>query len=106
MTFDIDSDGILDNTPLKFGKFRGKTPSHVAEKEYRGEGWLVWAYETVGNFDVCSATLYKDCGGKGTRAKGTASVANPAYARSQSSSPYSGKSIAGDQGEDEDDIPF
>jgi hypothetical protein len=58
----------LDHEPLKFGKFKGKTPRHIAEHEKDGEQYLVWAYETVGGFDVCSHALYRDCGGTGSRA--------------------------------------
>jgi hypothetical protein len=65
---DIDSDGMLDATPLKFGQYKGKLPEDVAEISARARQYLVWAYENVGNFDVCSAALYKDCGGKGKRA--------------------------------------
>lgn len=60
-----NSGKMLDHSPLKFGKFKGKTPAVVAEEDQQ---YLVWAYETVGNFDVCSEALYKDCGGKGKRA--------------------------------------
>lgn len=61
---------MLDHSPLKFGKFKGKTPSAIAELGKVGESYLTWAYETVGNFDVCSEALYKDCGGRGKRAVG------------------------------------
>lgn len=108
MTFDLDKDGLLDSTPLKFGKFKGQTPEQVALKAYRGDAWLVWAYETVGNFDVCSAALYKDCGGKGVRAKSTRAQPNPDYVappdryESRGSSPARPTSF-----EDfDDDIPF
>lgn len=69
---ELDQEAILDRTPLKFGKYRGKTPEWVVENEgYRAKSYITWAYETVGNFDVCSAALYRDCGGKGKRAEGT-----------------------------------
>lgn len=60
---------ILDHTPLVFGKFKGKTPEWVATYGEKGESWLCWAYENVSNFCVCSAALYRECGGKGSRAK-------------------------------------
>lgn len=62
----------LDHTPLKFGKFKGKTPEWVSENELLAAGrksWLIWAYETVGNGDVCSEALYREMGGKHSRAK-------------------------------------
>lgn len=63
----------LDHTPLKFGKFKGKTPEWVADNEIlrdeRSKSWLIWAYETCGNQDVCSSALYRELGGKGERAE-------------------------------------
>jgi hypothetical protein len=59
----------LDFEPLKFGRFKGKTPEQVAELPMRDRQYLVWAFENVGNFDVCSSALYRDLGGKGSRAK-------------------------------------
>lgn len=58
----------LDFLPLKFGKFKGRTPNWVAENDPNPRGnWLVWAFENVGGFDVCSFALYRDVGGKGDR---------------------------------------
>jgi hypothetical protein len=73
----------IDHTPLKFGKHKGKTPSQVAllEEGERSQ-WLVWAYENVGNFDVCSATLYRDLGGRRSRA-----VAQPGRPNSRTDVP-------------------
>lgn len=69
---ELDEEAILDRTALRFGKYKGRTPEWVAENEgYKGKSYLTWAYETVGNFDVCSAALYRDCGGKGKRVEGT-----------------------------------
>lgn len=55
----------LDHTPLKFGKFKGQTPDKIAQTT--DGSYLVWAYENVQGFDVCSHALYKDCGGTGSR---------------------------------------
>lgn len=110
-----NSGEMLDHSPLKFGRYKGKTPAVVAEKEPKGESWLRWAYETVGNFDVCSEALYKDCGGKGKRA---VRDDGPGY---QGAKPYSGQRAAEDQARQQqrvedarksgfdnmdDDIPF
>lgn len=44
----------LDKTPLRFGKYKGKTPIEVLEIE---PSYLVWAYTTIVNFNTCSAEL-------------------------------------------------
>lgn len=83
---ELDVEAMLDRTPLKFGKYKGITPEKLAETggyDNKGNSWLKWAYENVFNFDVCSAALYRDCGGRGTRA------VDP-----------KGKKRAADQGED------
>lgn len=43
-----------DQTPLKFGKYRGLTPEELIDED---PGYLVWAYETVGKH-LCSHSLY------------------------------------------------
>lgn len=54
----------IDHKPLEFGKFKGLTPDQVAATKGKvGENWLVWAYENVEKFYVCSWVLYKECGG-------------------------------------------
>lgn len=63
--FGMDAEGTLDQTPLKFGKYKGKTPDKVSELDPQ---YLIWAYETVAQFPVCSAALYRSVGGKGKRA--------------------------------------
>lgn len=68
-SLDIDREGMLDHTPLKFGKYKGHTPEGISDLGKTGCQYLIWAYENVGNFDVCSAALYKDIGGKGKRAE-------------------------------------
>jgi uncharacterized protein (DUF3820 family) len=35
---------MIDNTPLTFGKYRGKTPEQVAEVD---ESYIVWMYDNV-----------------------------------------------------------
>lgn len=62
----------LDTKPLQFGKFKGKTPEEVSELPQKERQYLVWAWENVGNSDVCSHSMYRECGGtmgKGGRAK-------------------------------------
>ena len=52
------ADEKLDHTPLTFGKYKGKTPSDVAEKD---PSYITWMYENVKNKNTCSARLYKAC---------------------------------------------
>jgi hypothetical protein len=104
---DIDKDGILDNTPLKFGKYKGKTPTQLLDSEGKTElSWLRWAYETVTNFPVCSEALYKAAGGRLSRAKGAttqAPAADPMADRYESR----GHTRAKSKWDDFDDgIPF
>jgi uncharacterized protein (DUF3820 family) len=47
-----------DHTPLKFGKYKGRTPNDVAEIDPQ---WLVWAYNNVLNFPVCTKLLANEC---------------------------------------------
>lgn len=101
---DLDKEGMLDHTPLKFGKFKGKTPEQVSEVQPQ---YLVWAYETVGNFDVCSEALYRECGGKGKRAVNTSRTANPSYYKPENDRYESrASSPARSSGDFDDDIPF
>jgi hypothetical protein len=58
----------LDSKPLAFGKFKGRTPEQISEMPPRDAQYLVWAYENVGNSDVCSDALYRELGGKNSRA--------------------------------------
>lgn len=101
---DIDKDGMLDHTPLLFGQYKGKTPEEVIDKYgKRGEGWLIWAYETVSNFPVCSAALYKDLGGKGKRAVGKLANNTPQQ-KTHSQAATQGKMAAAN--DLDDDVPF
>lgn len=47
----------LDDTPLGFGKYKGKTPNEIAEDN---PGYIVWMHETMDN-SPCSDQLYNDC---------------------------------------------
>lgn len=112
---DIDKDGVLDNTPLKFGKYKGRTATQVYDLGGRDAQYLVWAYENVGNYDVCSKTMYKDLGGSGKRADPTNSFGRSnrtdiapeelerSYRRTEQSKPAPKKSYFDDM---DDDIPF
>lgn len=66
-TANTDKGAMLDHTPLKFGKYRGKTAEWISEEN---PGYLRWAYENVAGFPVCSDALYREIGGRGSRAKG------------------------------------
>lgn len=48
---------VLDSIPLKFGKYRGKSPAEIAEED---PGYLVWAYEKISP-KPCSKALYLVC---------------------------------------------
>lgn len=60
--FDADEPGRpptgedLDHTPLTLGKYVGRTPDWVAERD---PGYLVWLYENVTNRPTCSRALYR-----------------------------------------------
>lgn len=101
-TKEIDRGGILDTTPLKFGKFRGKTPEWVSEHGVKGDDYLRWAYETVHNFPVCSDALYREIGGRGTRAVAVQSPVDKAKAAAAARK----RATLDDDGEDLGDIPF
>lgn len=47
----------LDHTPFDRGKYKGKTPSDVAEKDPE---YIVWAYDNW-TPKPCSKLLYQDC---------------------------------------------
>lgn len=47
----------LDDTPLKFGKYKGKTPTDIARTN---PGYIVWIYENI-EIKHCTQTLYKKC---------------------------------------------
>ena len=85
----------LDHTPLTFGKYRGKTPSAVAETE-EGAEYIVWLFDTVKNKPTCSETLARDCGWTPpiTREQAQAIRAN------------TGKTNSFDHSDFDDDIPF
>ena len=51
----------LDHTPLSFGKYKGKTPSEVAEGD---PGYIVWLYDTWADQrrpQLVSKALADDC---------------------------------------------
>lgn len=105
----LDEEAMLDRTPLRFGKFRGKTPEYVSQLTPRESSWLIWAYENVFNFDVCSAALYRELGGKGKRAVDTRSKnksASPQDERDVYAQPNKPKSAQGYFDDMDDDIPF
>lgn len=47
----------LDHTELTFGKYRGRTPDWVSERD---PSYIVWMYEKF-KHPVCSELLYKAC---------------------------------------------
>lgn len=54
-------DEKLDHTPITFGKYRGKTPSEIADAD---PGYIIWCYEAWaqgGRKPPCSKLLYKAC---------------------------------------------
>jgi hypothetical protein len=51
------SDEEYDHTPLDFGKYKGQTPSQVAEHD---PGWIVYI-AGVRNIKFASETLINDC---------------------------------------------
>ena len=55
------TDEGVDHQLLNFGKYKGQTPSDIAQTE-EGASWLVWAYANVKNRTVCSELLARDCG--------------------------------------------
>ena len=50
-------ENMLDETPLTFGKYKGKTPEEIAEID---ESYIVWLYENV-EPKKCSKQLYLAC---------------------------------------------
>lgn len=48
---------VLDHTPLKFGKYRNKTPDEVSDLD---PGYVVWMYDTI-DPKVCSKLLADSC---------------------------------------------
>lgn len=51
-------DERLDHTPLTFGKYKGKTPSQIADIN---PSYIVWLWENVEGPKHCSKLLYNDC---------------------------------------------
>lgn len=47
-----------DNTPLAFGKYKGKSPGEVAEID---PGYIVWLYAETDRKGICSKALYRAC---------------------------------------------
>lgn len=55
----------LDDTPLKFGKYRGSTPNQVLENFGKdGAQYIVWMHKNVLNFDTCSPSLARIAAGE------------------------------------------
>ena len=46
-----------DQTPLRFGKYKGSTPKEIAEFD---PGYIVWLYDTI-KPSVCSKALAQEC---------------------------------------------
>lgn len=79
----------LDKTPLRFGKYKGKTPDEVSEID---PGWIVWAHKNV-KWPVCSQFLADACSG------------HKHEKRKDAPAPELGEDID-DWGDVEDDCPF
>lgn len=47
----------LDNEPIRFGKYRGKTPNQIAKEDPR---YLVWMWNNINNPPV-TKSLVLDC---------------------------------------------
>ncbi len=47
----------LDDTPLAFGKHKGKTPNEIADDN---PSYVVWAYENIER-KICTQHLYEYC---------------------------------------------
>lgn len=65
----------LDDTPLKFGKYRGSTPNEILEN-YGSDGasYIVWMFKKVENFPTCSPSLAKIAAGEQTIARGNREI--------------------------------
>lgn len=50
-------DEELDHTALDFGKYKGKTPSEIAEVDAK---YVIWMYQNFGS-KPCSKALYDAC---------------------------------------------
>lgn len=86
----------LDHTPLTFGKYKGMTPSEVAEIE---PTYLRWMYEEVKNKPTCSELLYRDCAGK-------KSPQVKVWRKPEDRAPKTGAHIKNHFDDMDDDIPF
>lgn len=92
------SPDALDHTPLNFGKYRGMSPSDVAQTK-EGAEWIRWAYANVKNRKVCSELLATDCGWVAPL-----SAAKAEAIRTNISKAPTG--IAANADYEDDDIPF
>jgi hypothetical protein len=54
---DGKSDEELDHSPLTFGKYKGQTPSQIAEHDPR---WLLYIASEKSE-KICSDLLLRDC---------------------------------------------
>lgn len=48
----------LNDTPLTFGKYKGKTPMEVAENDPE---YLIWAFDNVTSHKTCTKELRDHC---------------------------------------------
>jgi len=46
-----------DNMPLKFGKYKGRTPHEIADID---SGYIIWAYTNM-KAKICSRQLFEAC---------------------------------------------
>jgi NADH:ubiquinone oxidoreductase subunit len=53
-----DEQSTLDHRPLRFGKYRGKTPAEISEIDPQ---YLVWMHENVLTHWNMSDLLYREC---------------------------------------------
>ena len=52
-----ETDFDLDEKPVSFGKYKGLTPTEIAEVDSQ---YIIWAYETF-EIKPCSELLYQAC---------------------------------------------
>jgi len=51
------TDADLDETPLSFGKYKGKTPDEIS---YTDPEYIVWCWESL-DIKICSKAMYVFC---------------------------------------------
>lgn len=47
----------LDDTPITFGKYKGKTPDEISDVDPK---YIIWLWEDT-NLGVCSEAMYDYC---------------------------------------------